>query len=162
MSFVSWQYAFFLAAMVGLYWQLPWRGRIVLLLAGSYVFYGTWDARFLALLLASTTIDFFCGLAMVRERPGTLKVFFTASLPAIWLAGYTAVPGRRMLVRPMSRLPPSTDAMVQNGITHSNPVLLIGVQVLPSSVECDCCILRSGPLPAKTNSRVTPCRSVSR
>ena len=91
MSFVSWQYAFFLAAMVGLYWQLPWRGRIVLLLAGSYVFYGTWDARFLALLLASTTIDFFCGLAMVRERPGTLKVFFTASLPAIWLAGYTAV-----------------------------------------------------------------------
>src|SRR5438874_1778718 len=53
-SFVSWQYALFLPAVVLLYWRLPWRGRIFLLLAGSYFFYGMWDARFLALLLTTT------------------------------------------------------------------------------------------------------------
>ena len=36
-SFVSWQFAALLAVVVPLYWALPWRGRIWLLLAGSYL-----------------------------------------------------------------------------------------------------------------------------
>ncbi len=64
MSFVSWQYALFLPLLVLLYWQLPWRGRIFLLIAGSYFFYGMWDARFLALLLTTTVVDFFGVLAI--------------------------------------------------------------------------------------------------
>ncbi len=58
MSFISWQYPLFLAAVVALYWQLPARGKVWLILGASYLFYGVWDARFLALLLTSTAIDF--------------------------------------------------------------------------------------------------------
>jgi len=88
MSFTSWQYALFLPAVVLLYWRLALRGRMVLLLVASYIFYGAWDARFLALLLTSTAIDFYCGLAIAGERRSTRKVFAVACLPVAWLAGY--------------------------------------------------------------------------
>ena len=45
MSFTSWQYPLFLLGVVLLYWRLPLRGRMLLLLAASYVFYGVWDGR---------------------------------------------------------------------------------------------------------------------
>lgn len=95
MSFISWQYALFLTAVVGLYWQLPGRARVLLILAASYFFYGVWDVRFLALLLTSTTIDYFCGLAMVRQRLPNWRVFLTASLPVGWLAGCTLAVGNQ-------------------------------------------------------------------
>lgn len=94
MSFISWQYALFLAGVVLAYWQLPGRARILLVLAASYCFYGYWDARFLALLLTSTTIDYYCGLAMVGQRMGGGRVFATAALPVTWLLGYTLVTGK--------------------------------------------------------------------
>ncbi|HZQ46264.1 MAG TPA: MBOAT family protein, partial [Verrucomicrobiae bacterium] len=89
MSFTSWQYAFLLAAVFLLYWQLPWRGRIWLLLGASYLFYGFWDARFLALLLTSTTVDFFCGLAIAGHRQSLGKVAAIAVAPFAWLGIYT-------------------------------------------------------------------------
>jgi D-alanyl-lipoteichoic acid acyltransferase DltB (MBOAT superfamily) len=89
-AFVSWQYALFLLAVVLLYWQLPWRGRIFLLLAGSYFFYGMWDARFLALLLTTTVVDFFGALAIAGERKSAAKVFGIGLLPLVWLLGCLA------------------------------------------------------------------------
>ena len=68
MSFTSWQFAVFLCGVVVLYWRLPHLSRKVLLLGASYFFYGFWDVRFLALLLTSTAIDFFCGLAIAGQR----------------------------------------------------------------------------------------------
>jgi alginate O-acetyltransferase complex protein AlgI len=94
MSFISWQYALYLPAVVLLYWQLPLRARVWLLLIASYVFYGVWDERFLALLLTSTCIDFYCGLAMRGERHSTGRVFFTAALPVLWLGGCTLITGQ--------------------------------------------------------------------
>jgi D-alanyl-lipoteichoic acid acyltransferase DltB (MBOAT superfamily) len=91
MSFISYQYLLFLGIVFLLYWCLPFKGRIVLLIAGSYLFYGSWDTRFVALLLASTTVDYFCGLAIAQARKNLRKVFFTACLPAAWLIGYTAI-----------------------------------------------------------------------
>jgi alginate O-acetyltransferase complex protein AlgI len=85
MSFISWQYACLLLGVFLLYWQMPWRGRIWLLLLASYVFYGFWDVRFLALLLTSTTIDFFCGLAIGGQRQPLGRVALTAFLPLAWL-----------------------------------------------------------------------------
>ncbi|MEK6806026.1 MAG: MBOAT family O-acyltransferase [Pseudomonadota bacterium] len=64
MSFTAWYYPFYLAAVVLLYWRLPARGRTWLLLVASYVFYGTWDARFLALIGFTTLVDFYCVGAM--------------------------------------------------------------------------------------------------
>jgi len=95
MSFNSWPYGVFLGIVFLLYWQLPWRGRLVLLLGASYFFYGFWDVRFLALLLTSTTIDYYCGLAINGRRDGVAKVALTACLPAIWLTICATTPGRR-------------------------------------------------------------------
>ncbi len=85
MSFVSWQYALFLPLVALLYWRLTGRARIWLLLGASYTFYGVWDARFLALLLTSTCIDYFCGLAMVGQRERLTRVAMVAVLPLLSL-----------------------------------------------------------------------------
>ena len=58
MVFNSIQFAVFFAVVYGLYRVLPHRAQNLMLLAASYVFYGAWDWRFLALLLGSTIIDF--------------------------------------------------------------------------------------------------------
>ena len=68
MSFISWQYLLFLPLIFLLYWVLSGRRRLLLLLAASYVFYGCWDVRFLALVLATTVIDFLCGLSYRRQK----------------------------------------------------------------------------------------------
>ena len=85
MSFTSWQFAALLLGVFALYWRLPWRGRIWLLLAASYFFYGWWDARFLALHLTTTIVDFFAALAMNRQRVALSRVAWMTSLPALWL-----------------------------------------------------------------------------
>ncbi|HKS36313.1 MAG TPA: MBOAT family O-acyltransferase [Verrucomicrobiae bacterium] len=94
MSFTSWQYGFFLPLVMALYWALPWRGRIGLLLVSSYIFYGVWDVRFLSLLLTSTAIDYFCGRAIAHQRVALKYVLLAASLPVAWLVGCKLWPGR--------------------------------------------------------------------
>lgn len=61
MIFNSLQYVAFLTVFVGVYWALPPRRRVPLLLAGSYYFYGSWDVRFLGLLVVSTATDYVVG-----------------------------------------------------------------------------------------------------
>jgi alginate O-acetyltransferase complex protein AlgI len=58
MTFNSVVYALFLPLVVGGHWLLPSRFRLHWLLAASYLFYGAWDWRFLALLWFSTGVDF--------------------------------------------------------------------------------------------------------
>jgi alginate O-acetyltransferase complex protein AlgI len=58
MIFTSPEFVAFALAFFALYAALPSRARKPLLLIASYAFYGSWDVRFLALLLASTLVDF--------------------------------------------------------------------------------------------------------
>jgi alginate O-acetyltransferase complex protein AlgI len=58
---------FFIAVLL-LYRALPHRGQNWMLLAASYVFYGWWDWRFLALIAASTVLDWTLALAIERAR----------------------------------------------------------------------------------------------
>jgi alginate O-acetyltransferase complex protein AlgI len=58
MLFDSAVYPVFLAGVALIVWRLPHRAQNQFLLAASYVFYGWWDWRFLALMIASTAIDF--------------------------------------------------------------------------------------------------------
>jgi alginate O-acetyltransferase complex protein AlgI len=58
----------FFAVVLALYRALPWRQQNYMLLAASYVFYGWWDWRFLLLLAASTTLDWYLGLVIERSR----------------------------------------------------------------------------------------------
>src|SRR5215470_14999704 len=79
-SFIFW---IFFAAVILLYFRLPHRGQNRLLLVASYIFYGYWDYRFLALLLLTTTIDFFVAQKIYdHEDRRTKKLFLTASLVA--------------------------------------------------------------------------------
>jgi alginate O-acetyltransferase complex protein AlgI len=87
MSFITWQYLLFLPLVLVLYWQLPGRWRLVLLLVASYFFYGCWDVRFLALVLATTVIDYLCALSIEGKKANTSQVLLLALLPGVWLGG---------------------------------------------------------------------------
>ena len=65
----------FFAAFFTLYWLLRHflADRAVasqngLILAGSYLFYGWWDERFLLLIALSTACDYVCGLGVAGPR----------------------------------------------------------------------------------------------
>jgi len=70
MNFVSQEFLVFMALVLGVYFLLSHAWQNILLLVGSYVFYGWWDWRFLSLLLVSSIVDFFCGLALDLQRNG--------------------------------------------------------------------------------------------
>ena len=67
MAFTTLTFLLFLAVVVTLHWSLR-RGRNLLLLLVSYAFYGWWDARFLALLLASSLLDYGVGRGLDGDR----------------------------------------------------------------------------------------------
>src|SRR3954469_23851456 len=62
-------YIVFLTLVVLVYWQLRRREhQNVLLLVASYIFYGWWDPRFLALIALSTVVDYFCARAIAASE----------------------------------------------------------------------------------------------
>ena len=60
MTFVSLEFALFLPIIFTLFWIAKGKLRIqnLIIVIGSYIFYGWWDYRFLALIFLSTLIDF--------------------------------------------------------------------------------------------------------
>ena len=82
MLFNSPSFIFFFAAVFCLYWTI--RRRVVqntLLLAASYIFYGTWSWKFLLLLGFSTLLDYTCGrLVAATEDPRRRRVLLAASV----------------------------------------------------------------------------------
>ncbi len=71
MLFNSLQFAVFFAIVYSLYLVLNHKWQNRLLLTASYVFYGSWDWRFLSLIVISTVLDYYCGLKI--RRAGDLK-----------------------------------------------------------------------------------------
>ncbi len=68
MNFVSWEFLVFFFVVGSIYFLVGHRSQNVFLLLASYFFYGWWDWRFLGLIFISSIVDFFCGLAVDRER----------------------------------------------------------------------------------------------
>ena len=65
MLFNSFEFALFLPIVFLLYWFIFQKKVIaqnIFILAASYLFYGWWDYRFLALIAFSTFVDYWCGL----------------------------------------------------------------------------------------------------
>ena len=62
MLFNSVEFAIFMVVVYGLYLVLDHKWQNRMLLVASYVFYGTWDWRFLSLIFFSTVLDYVCGL----------------------------------------------------------------------------------------------------
>jgi alginate O-acetyltransferase complex protein AlgI len=68
MTFTTPEFVIFFLLFFGLYALLPVRRRKVLLLVASYLFYGSWNAKFLLLLAASTLVDYAVGGALYHSE----------------------------------------------------------------------------------------------
>ena len=67
MLFNTWQFWAFLAVVLPAYWILPFRWQNRLLIVASYYFYGCWNWKFLPLIMGSTLMDYFLGMAVARS-----------------------------------------------------------------------------------------------
>ena len=84
MLFNSLTFLIFLPIVFILYWFVfnkTIKGRNILLLIASYVFYGWWDYRFLSLILASTFVDYIIARLLDKEeRKHHRKLLLSASV----------------------------------------------------------------------------------
>jgi D-alanyl-lipoteichoic acid acyltransferase DltB (MBOAT superfamily) len=83
MLFNSFQFAYFFAALFPAYWLLRkhYKWQNLLLLSAGYYFYANWNPKFLSLLVLSTVMDYFCGIAVDRiEAPRKRKAFVALSM----------------------------------------------------------------------------------
>ena len=80
MLFNSFQFALFVIPVVAIYALLGHRAQNRFLLVASYLFYGSWDWRFLSLIVLSTLVDYFCGLKLGDEATPHRKRYLYLSL----------------------------------------------------------------------------------
>ena len=83
MLFNTFKFAYFFTLLFPTYWLLRkhYRWQNLLLLSAGYYFYACWNPKFLALLVISTVMDYFCGLAVDRiEAPRQRKMFVALSM----------------------------------------------------------------------------------
>ncbi len=79
MLFNSFEFLIFLPTVFILYWFV-FKGNIkyqnYLILISSYIFYGWWDYRFLALIFLSTFVDYIIGLKVYQSESGLKRQLF--------------------------------------------------------------------------------------
>jgi D-alanyl-lipoteichoic acid acyltransferase DltB (MBOAT superfamily) len=83
MAFNSTEFVFFFLAVFYVHWAVArWTSvRYAWLLAASCVFYASWNAKFLGLILVSSLLDYACGLLLGRTNaPGRRKLILGVSL----------------------------------------------------------------------------------
>ena len=68
MLFNSLSFFVFFLVVLAVYWPLSLRAQNLFLLVASYFFYGSWDYRFLSLIVLSTVVDYFAGLRISEAR----------------------------------------------------------------------------------------------
>lgn len=75
MLFNSLEFLVFLIVVFALYWFVFNKRNYqnALLLCSSYFFYGWWDYRFLILILLSTLVDYFVGLAIEKSQENSKR-----------------------------------------------------------------------------------------
>ncbi|MEZ4514500.1 MAG: MBOAT family O-acyltransferase [Chloroflexota bacterium] len=80
MIFNSLTYIIFLTIIVLLYWILPYRSRLFLILFVSLAFYGFWRIEFVPVMLLSTIVDYFVSLQIPKAKQKNKKKLLYASL----------------------------------------------------------------------------------
>lgn len=93
MIFNSFEYLVFLPTVAAIYFVIPSRYRWAWLLAASYVFYASWNVKYLVLILISTLVPYFVALCMARtqdrrRRRALLLVSLSASLGLLFSFKY--------------------------------------------------------------------------
>ena len=79
MLFNSMAYAFFLLAAWSVYWLVPARWRLNVLLIASYVFYANWSKSYAGLMFVLTVLNYSFGLALARSTRRRLLL----SMPSV-------------------------------------------------------------------------------
>ena len=79
MIFHSLDFVVFFVVTVAIYWRLPHRGQNVFLVLASYFFYGYVHTWFLALVFATTVLDYWAGRGMAA-KPDRKRLFLGLSL----------------------------------------------------------------------------------
>ena len=83
MLFNSWQFALFFPIVFALYWGLPHRFRIGLILTASYYFYMSWNVKYVVLILFTTIVSYFAALLISKtDSTRTKKAILILSLIA--------------------------------------------------------------------------------
>lgn len=67
MNFNSIEYLIFLPVVVILYWLLPHKGRWIVLLAASILFYMSWNAWLIVLIMVTTVTAYIAGIGIDRS-----------------------------------------------------------------------------------------------
>ena len=84
MLFNSIDFFYFLPIVFALYWFVfkeSLKAQNILIVLASYVFYGAWDPRFLALIIISSIVDFYLGQAIHdTQEQRRRKLYLMASL----------------------------------------------------------------------------------
>ena len=81
MLFNSLQYFIFLPIVFLIYWRYNnKRFQNIFLLFASYIFYGYWSYKFLALLILSTLLDYFIGFQVNNSNKSKSKLFLYFSI----------------------------------------------------------------------------------
>jgi alginate O-acetyltransferase complex protein AlgI len=75
MLFTSLEYLLFLPAVVLLYWLLPRKFRLPMLLAASWYFYMSWIPAFLLLIVAMTVFNYIFGRLLYRAESNKKLLF---------------------------------------------------------------------------------------
>ncbi len=79
MLFNSLQYLIFLPIVVTLFWVLPAKFRVPMLLVASYIFYASWMPIFLLLILGMTFVTWFMG-KLLHKTSDRKKLVLTAGI----------------------------------------------------------------------------------
>ncbi len=91
MLFNSFVFAAFFAVFMIVYWGLARHvvAQNVLIVVGSWVFYGWWDARFLILIIASIVTDYVCGWGASGGRID--KLFGLRTFVFLWVSSFAVL-----------------------------------------------------------------------
>src|SRR4051812_38887449 len=86
MLFNSFVFLYFFALLYPLYLSLQHRAQNICLLIASYLFYSWWDARFVALLVVTTLVDYACGMAIEKTVAAKNRLYYLWASVAINLS----------------------------------------------------------------------------
>lgn len=77
MTFTSFTFVIFFLIFFALYWSFKDKLRVqnYLILIGSYIFYGWWDYRFLALIFFSSVVDYTLGYHIYKAETKKMRGF---------------------------------------------------------------------------------------
>ncbi len=95
MTFVSAQFLVFYLVVVGVYFFLPYRARLLFLFAASFYFYAYWNASYIFLLLGTALVDYFAAILLedtplesTRRRKSILAMSMLVNLTVLFTFKY--------------------------------------------------------------------------